>query len=353
MLSVTKKIVESIFKQAEKGKVIIGEGTQSDWDFYSQFSVNINGKENFSGNEIVLNIPNYDKFLTLVDNYLEKAKIFYDDDKDYFYLDDYSFIEKLFHDLMVNMSVGDLNNVEKYILTRTKMIKNNLQNEEFGLPDFMGYKTSVVVRKKISNFESPLSFQVVFSENDSGKFVLPAVLFGIADDTAIVHGVQNLIGNEHLKADVEKKLDRYFRKVNKNIDSDDIIANITPNALVSFTIFIEYLKQKGVKHVEVKDFFPIRYIAKENHGKKRFTSEALDYFTQKQNRDQYNMTNKLLHLALRYGEHFPESKPFFDENEGVMHLDLSQKTKFSDENIIYDIAKFSQNYPKKPEKSKI
>lgn len=347
MISETEKIINRIFEQAKLGKVVIGKGSESEWPFYSQFSVNINGKINSQDHEIVLNIPNYDKFVNLVDTYLEKAKLFYDDDKDYFDLNDNSFVEKLFHDLIVDMSAGDLNNVEKYISTRTKMIDNNLQDENFNLPDFMGYKTFVRVRKNASNFESPLFFQVIFSEENKGTFVLPAVLFGIADDTAIVHGVQNLTKKN--KTDVEKKLDRYFRKVNKDIDSDDIIANISPNALVSFTMFVEYLKQKGIKHVEVKDFFPLRYIAKENALKKHFASEELESFVQKQERDQFNMTNKLLYLALRYGEHFPESKPYFDENDGVMHLDLSQKTKFSDENIIYDIAKFSQNRPKTAE----
>ena len=104
--------------------------------------------------------------------------------------------------------------------------------------------------------------------------LLKKIIFMIIDDTAVIYAVQNnkKFKNNIDNNDYQKKIYRKLFKVNKNfekeknidnIENPENITGISPSALVSLTICLSLLENKGIKKVKIPTFLPIRYNAKE------------------------------------------------------------------------------------------
>ncbi len=335
--SKTQEIVEKIFNQAKEGVVKIGDDCP--WVFYTKFFTNINNNSTATNSSYpIIKISDYPLFLNSVEEYLKEAKKFYSRDEVYFDLESNNdFAEKLFLDLMINTTCSDHNNIISYIQKRTKMLQSPLQTGRFDTGVYQGYKMTSIITKRWSNLESPYAFIVEFrNPQDGTSFILPSITFGIADGVAEVGAIQNDHPNQGFAT--AKKLDRHFRKVNKDVDSSDIIANVSPNALVAFTLFNAYLKTQNIRDITSTPFQPIRYNSKKTasfrHSKsKEETSKIYETI----NRDQFNITNKVLYLFLRYEHHFDNATTFFDENTQTIHMNISNAPAKVDENIIHEI----------------
>jgi len=125
-----------------------------------------------------------------------------------------------------------------------------------------------------------------------------------------------------------KDIDRYLRKVNKGIDKEDIIANVSPSFITALTLFASQMKQMGLKQLVAKDFLPMRYMAVVDAPSAN--KERLD----KLDRDQVNMTDKFMYLFLRYNHHFPSCEATYNADSGEMVMTLNETNKKND-NIIY------------------
>lgn len=340
----TKLVVDKIFNQAKQGVVKIGD-EKYPWVFHTKFFADIENASNTTNSGYpVIKITNYALFLDLIEEYFLVAKKFYSRDEEYFDLEkNTDFEEKLFLDLMINATPKDMQNILGYIKTRTEMLKTPLETGRLDLGEFNGFKVTGVVTKRWSNLESPFRFIPEFFDPVSKTtFTLPTITFGIVDGVAQVGAIQN--ENPNQTAPAAKKLDRYFRKVNKDVDPEDIIYNISPNALVSFTMFVSYLENLGVKKIESSPFQPIRYNS-QKAGKYVYakSQEAINKIADEMNRNQFNATNKVLYTLLRYAHHFSNTEAYFDENTQTMHLHFSNLPSIKTDNIIYDIANIGKN----------
>ena len=125
---------------------------------------------------------------------------------------------------------------------------------------------------------------------------------------------------------------------------NDIISNVSPNALVSFTIFISYLKSLGIKDISASAFRPVRYHASKISGYLKYVeSEKRKEFLQKHNHNQYNMTNKVLYMFLRYGHHFDNTNVYYDDIMQKINLELTDKNPTENDNIIYQLSSSINN----------
>ncbi len=317
MKTKTKHVIEKIFKQAEEGLIKIEPKDKLFWRFYVRFSTNIEG--NNAGKNLncpILHIPDYKTFVEKTENYLKKAKDFYILDQDYFNLDDEAFLEKLFLDMVVNMSNIDCFNVYEYIDKRTKFLDYKPKCENFYLGELLGAQMRANISKNRSNLEAPYKFKISL-QNEEDKSTLPYITFAIIDDKAYVYAIQNAQNKN--ESSLSKKVDRYLRKLNKGVDMEDIVANISTNALASLVVFSSYMKEQGIKEIIAPDFLPIRETAtlKERHDE-----------------DQYNMTNKFMYLFLRYNFHFDKCTADYDDVKNEMHMSLNNNSTQND-NIIF------------------
>lgn len=337
----TQKIIESIFAQAQNGKVSIESSDLGSWTFYVKFYTKIAGQlsSDFDDNAPIVNIPNYENFVNLVDKYLLAAKKFYNADQEYFMLSDKGFEEKLFMDLFVNATNFDINNIEQFLALRTQMVMADVKNKIINFGKYQNYECECSISKNHSNLEGTHKFSIRFKDDDGGEFLMPAVTFSIVGNTAYMYAVQRQINHksEGTKSVVEKKLDRYFRKINKDVPVE--FQNISPNALVSLIIFGNYLKSLKITNVVAPDYMPIRYEAKATAISKnaKTVDEEIDML-EKHNQNQYNITNKFMDLFVRYNLHFQNSIIDYDSNMQMMTMKLSENNsgKF-DDNVAYEI----------------
>ncbi|MBQ8443910.1 MAG: hypothetical protein IJX25_00965 [Clostridia bacterium] len=329
----TKSTIERVFSGAKNGLIEF-----AGWKYYIKFNTKIEGEVNgVDDGHLTINIPDFNLFVWKVDKYMQKAMKFYRDEKNYYELDTSSFRDKLFMCLLLNMSTFDAENIYDYITFRTKMLDTQFSSDKFSLGRLnytkgqqeKSVKITASIRQNTSNLEATYKMKFAF-ENDLGeRFSVPAVTFGIVDKKAYVYAVQRT--KDVQEGEIVKELDRYFRKLNKGVDCEDIIANISPSSLVSLTLFATFLKNMGINKIVAKDFLPLRYMAviDSPKGKNQEVSEKLD-------KDQFNMTNKFMYLFLRYSHHFENCKATYDDIKGEMSLTLNDSLIKSD-NIIYQL----------------
>lgn len=323
----TKQIVDKIFKQAENGVIKIGDDVDF-WTFYVNFSTNIEGKDSSHNSHLpVVHIPNYDLFIEKTSEYLEKAKDFYALDQDYFDLKDDGFVEKLFMDLMINLSNMDCYDVYSYINKRSKFLDYKPACENLRIGNILDSQIQANISKNHSNLEAPYRFKISI-QNDKEKTSLPYLTFAIENDKAYVYAIQN--AQDKNESSLSKKIDRYFRKLNKGVDMEDIVANVSTNAFASLVIFSAYMREQGIKEIIAPDFLPIRDTAR---------------FKERHDEDLYNMTNKFMYLFLRYNFHFDKCIADYDEMKNEMHLSLNNNSTPND-NIIFLLDDIVSNYQK-------
>lgn len=338
----TKKIIEGLLEQVKRGRVLIG----GQWAFYVKLNTIVEGKSDVQQDEhLIVNIPDLDTFAQKVHKYLKVAMDFYRDEQAYFELDEKGFKERLIMFLLINMTRYEGANIEdsiySYIDQRTKMLQKGIFEGTTRLgqmPYQSGAKTKYArvkseIKKVRSNLEGPYKMGFYFDNEDGEKFTLPLITFGVCEDTAYVYAVQRESSVQQGR--LVKDLDRYFRKLNKNVDAEDVVANVSPNALAALTLFVARMKQMGVKKIIAKDFLPVRYTA---IADKPFVGDE-ERIT-KLNRDQFNITNKLMYLFLRYNYHFVNCTADYQEYKGEMQMKLEDGPA-NDDNIIYMLDEFA------------
>lgn len=341
----TLEIVENLINQAKTGRVAIPTTSPDGaWRFFTRFFATVEGKTNATSAKYpVLKISNLENFCKVVDEYFEEALKFYEFERDYFSVNTKQHKQLLLHSLFVNASPYDFENPMQYIQSKTQQLKNPVKEGVFEIGEFGGYKIKTKIEKLKSNFEAPYRQHFVFETPDgSDSFELPFVCWGLNGNTANVYSVQNLSRKQ--ESALAKKLDRFFRKLNKDVDPTDEMAQVSPNAVATTTLFFAFLKQAGIKNIIAPCFSPVRYngtkitaYAKLNQGKvptPAITSHksALQW----QNRNQYSMTNKFMYLFLRYAHHFPETGLDFNDATFAMSATLAPTISAGD-NIIYDL----------------
>lgn len=350
----TSGLIQKIFEQAKDGFISLGPKGK-EWTYHVKFYQKIEGKVDFPlDNSVpIVNIPNYQTFVKKIEKYIPIAKDFYKKDKTYLELDNAGFEEKLFMDLFISATNYDLNNIEQYIDKRTKMLQNPIKEGAMLMGHLGDYRLVGSIRKTSSNIEGPYKLVMHFRDKEGNLFIMPAITFGKIDDTAYVYAVQKpQTRNNDKDSPVRKKLDRYFRKVNKDVPED--MQNVSPNALVSFTVFNSLIESMGIKNIVAPDFMPIRYEAnKEGALAHIFFAPEREEYLAKHDHDQYNITNKFMDLFVRYNHHFDNTEITYDDNTQTMHMTLEKSGKRltseeimdrdldledASDNIIYSIA---------------
>lgn len=329
-------IIENIIEQARNGKIVIGK-EDNYWQFFVRFYCNIENKTPVNSKYPVININDYQLFLKEVKDYLKEAYKFYYNDKEYFDLDDKTFLQKLFCDLMINVTSYDMNNVYRYIEERKSMLLDKtIEPNSYLIGNFENKNIECKIVKNSSNIEAPYKMKLYLNDGID-IFELPSITFGIINDKVYLKCIQNK--KEKQDNVLAKKMDRYFRKMNKGVDENLDIHNISTNALASLTIFNSFMRKKGIKNIEASDFLPVRYNSSKVILMNKCKKKSLDFkqYLQQIDRDQYNMTNKLMYILERYSYHFQNCECNYDDIRGVMELELNEYQNNS--NIIFDLDK--------------
>ena len=357
MIEQTKNTINNVITQASKGTVSINCDFGAPLRFFTKFNTSVEGtllnppvetSDELSVEAPVLNISNADTFASLTQKYLLIAKNFYSEDKNYWEIDDKGFEELLFMSLISNATNYDLNNPEQFIVEKTKMLTSPIETGIHKI-SFGNHFLVISIEKTQCTLEAPYKFKPQIIDDLGNRFTLPEITFALSNNTANVYAIQRMLTKEQKqqtdkkpeKNACEKYFDRYFRKLNNGVNKDDEIYNISPNALVSLTLFMSCLEKNNISKIEAPLFLPVRYATGTNLDIiKCKTPEEQRNAIEKRNSIQMNITNKFQNTFARFCHHFKSANIAYDETQEKVLITLTKKLHQSkqDDNIIYDIC---------------
>ena len=366
----TQQLTAEFFDEALNGCVILETNHEDHpWRFGVHFFTKINGKSNATDTLAPeVQIPNFDTFIEELETYLSVASKFYADDQEYFDLTDNGFSKKLISDLFASATNFDINNIVPYIKTRTALLQNPIPTEAFEIGQINNSTIGAKIKKNRSNLEGPYNIEF-FATNKNETYPLPSITFGIADNDVYVYAVKYFDSKQtdpvtkktiHSIVDGKPVLDTKFKQETndffhgntRNSHAKGVERNISPNALVSLSLFLSLFKDAGTNQIIAPNFMPIRYETNRSAIEQRALKNHLSIEDQieKHNNDQNNITNKFMYLLSRYNHHFPECEMEYDEIKEEMRMKLA-KTKSTGENLIYQIDQI-ENAPEPDNLSK-
>lgn len=343
-----QEIFKSLIKDAESGKITLATKDGIDWNYNVKFYYDIQGTTNVQDNDVpILQIPNFSRAMEVLEKYIKVMH------KDYMYamveenFTEDGFDKYLMLTALINCTNYDFENFIPYLEKRIQMVENKQTPITFELGKVYGYDLVAQITQTTPNLEAPSKFTPIFLDENGERYVLPSIVYGYYDDKVYVGAVQGEKGNQK-DQEIGRRLDRFFRKVNKGVDMQDIEGQVSPSALVSMTMFLEYMKSQGKIKVVAPCFMPIRarttmenIEARFNSGYEPYDKDWKDAEIQKKERDQFNITNRLMYLFRRYNWHFDDSECYFDDIEESMKIWLKpQQTKT--DNIIFNIQKAAE-----------
>ncbi len=355
--------------------------TIGDLKFNVNFSTSENKNKSINNNDVVINIRDKTLFNEVLINYV-KAMIEHIITNGKLKNIDYLFFDGNMHDMLkscllnvwYNATEEDFKDPIFYLRLRTNFINDNISLSSIGKT----YKSREIqslnnleIENKIdivnpSANETPYAFKSQIVDNDGNYYNLPNIYYGISDNKCYIYAIKN---DKNIQTDFSKKVNRLLYKANKDLVYDyeeESIKDVSVSQLYSTVLFFKFLQDNNISDIIIKNYFPIRYEAKEIAIFKKIKKleekllhidiHSEEYITKKQeienlkienSRIQNNIINKYLRIFRRLSYHFPnvliKSYPY--ELDNSMHIKMEEYNKYSHIlNEVYESANF--NYKK-------
>lgn len=340
------------------------------WKFNIEFQTKLNDESKYLNENVfeTLEIKNKEMFDKLLILYTKKMYEFIIDSNlkqfDYVYYNGNKqfIIDFILSSLWNNVTDFDLQNPIKYLENRINFINDNLFDNEINyniinnMECLINSDIEYIIKKNNPILETPYSFcpYIIRILDEKEIFELPKIYYGISNNKCYIYSIKN--DKAKYENQYTKKINRILYKVNKNITDDyelDNIKDVSPSALVSLTLFIKLLKEKNIIEINVIDYMPIRYKAKDiviNNFIRKTTenplnknlNEIINKKYEEQKNIQKNMTDKLLRnfrrLEYQLGDINITSYP--KDIDSMMHLKIYGEPIYNDNilNLIYNAS---------------
>ena len=358
----------SIIKEAQKGR--INSYGKSNIIFSTIIEEdNIHYKAtNEDENLIVptLIIKNKNKFNSLLIEYVEKAKVFYEDIND---------LENLYE-------INENDNKEKFIMTRIwsnatfedfqnpiDFLRNRIAffDNKFKFNDLTGYsnllKGNIIINleKDIIDNETPYKLKIKVVDDFGNEALLPSVKLGLVDNKAYIYAIQREQKN-YKDSEFSKKVNRVLYKANEGFDplndNYDIygvgnLKDVSTSFLMSANICLSILERNGIEEIVIPSILIQRYNSrnikyniqknlKQENCKEINDSVISEYENNIENNNsiQENLTEKLIRTFLRLGHHHSN----IDILSYPTEIDTSLHIKFNNEIDICNNKLFEETY---------
>jgi len=311
-------------------------------------------------------IKDKNRFNNLLIEYVEKAKIFYEDIND---------LENLYE-------INENDNKEKFIMTR---IWSNATFEDFQNPiDFLSnriaffenkfkfsnltgysdmFKSNVIVNleKDIIDNETPYKLKIKLIDENNNEVNLPTVKLAIANNKAYIYAIQRE-QKDYKSNEFGKKVNRILYKSNDGFDSStdnyDIygsgnLKDVSSSFLMSANICLSILEKNGIEEIVIPSILIQRYNSRnikyniQKNKQIKNQKEAIDIINDKYQNDiesndklQENLTEKLIRTFLRLGHHHTN----IEISSYPTEVDTSLHIKFNGEIDVCNNRLFEETY---------
>ena len=278
-------------------------------------------------------------------------------------------IDFILTNLWNNVTDVDLQNPINYMVNRINFLSDPiydseskriyLRNIEFLENSDIEY--SITLNNPVNETLYSFSSYIVRDKNINEIFELPKIFYGISNNCCYIYAVKGSRNKE--KNDYYKKINRILYKVNKGVSSEyelNDITQVTPSALVALTLFFRILMENNITEINVIDYMPIRYKAKQmaikrdiDKLKEKINDDSQIQIMNKissiaQEKIQSNITDKFIRnfirLSLQLGNLDIVSYP--KDVDSMMHIKLNGNCIIND-NILNQLYSYDANELKK------
>lgn len=261
-------------------------------------------------------ISNKDKFINILNIYVEECLKFYSLEKNY------DNIKMIITYMFCNISLNEANSLEDYLIRRINFFKlykiENIKDTKLTSIGNLNYE----IKKQSIMQETPYGFNSYFKENDS-VYYLPRISFGISDDICYIYSIQNKDTKLNTDEKYNYKVKNKFNTINSGVKE---YRNVTPSFVVALTLFLSYLSSNGIDKICIKTPLPLRQENRKlvnNYKIKLYTMKAdvnedsIENFKKeienKRLNDEFNSTTKFINTFNRLKIHFDNI--FIDKTE--------------------------------------
>lgn len=319
----TKELFEKIIVEAANGRV------NCYFNFNVLFETMIDNKkvtENTLKYEHcivpVLEISNFEQFISALDEYLNYAYTFYQSDT---YIKDIkeevNKKKALLTILWSNATYDDFANPIGYIKKRIDFFKNRpLIENNNAFSTILGCNIEAICNKELVTNETPYNITFrLFNENNEEMF-LPTIRIGLSNNKAYIYSIQNK--NELEKNSFTSKTKRKLYLINDGFNNETgeeyfgvgELKDTTMSFILSANLTLGILNNLDIKQVEFISFMPPRWNAHEitpyyksllmeKHNEDKITIDEYKETEHTKNiLIQNNITQKFLRTALRLNE---------------------------------------------------
>ena len=165
------------------------------------------------------------------------------------------------YNLLRDMANSDYEDLANYVRRRTEYIKDTTFNEfdtETQLGQLDEFSLSAKRTQELHGLETPFAMNFFF-RNHSKPYRLPKVRYAISDEekgkTACIYCVQDgQLGTQKIR--FAEELEKKINGVNKGMKT---LRNCEPRQVLSLTLFIKMLHEKGIRNITAPDYIPLRY----------------------------------------------------------------------------------------------
>ena len=350
-----------------------------DWKFNVNFSSS--SDENIN-NGIIININNKEKFneilieytKTIIEHIITNDKL---KDIDYLFFNGnmHYMIKASLLNVWYNATEEDFKNPINYLKTRTDFINDNIsksvkdktyKSNEIPLLKNLFIENKIDIQNPAAN-ETPFVFKTEVVDENGNNYCLPSISYGISDGKCYIYSIKN---DKRPENEFSKKVNRLLYKANKDLMYDyeeENIKDVSVSQLFSMTTFFKFLEDNNITDLVIKNYFPIRYEAKEitinkklnklNEKLAKLDKNSEDYqkesaqiekLKEENIRIQNNIINKYLRIFRRleyqFGNVHITSYPY--ELDNNMHIKISKYNNISHNHIlnsIYENTNFIQS----------
>lgn len=331
-----KDIFYELIKEASNGNVIIdGE----EWPIGFNTIIYQENKEylSYQGNNMsVLRITNEENFFNLLSEYisLELQK----NRKTIPFLDQtgHSQVKYLMAYLFSNATVEEFTNPEQFLRRRIEFLQDETfsylnSGEIFDIGDkFLESKMEIKNSVNSISMETPYKIDFTLVTDDDLRCPILSIYYGITEDKTCY--VYSLMKPKEPKKDLipeeekfKKKINRLLYKLNegvltsereefieyKNGTSDyypENITDVTSAFILGLTSFMALLENAGISKIKGVPYLPVRYLSRDYATQGIADEEKRAALEERNNRIQYNATNKFIRTFRRVMYHLTDLK---------------------------------------------
>lgn len=301
-------IIEEIIKEAYNEEVIIDHDK-----FNIAFNTILNGNE-FIKNDLypTLKINDFNTFSKKLDEYIrvflkhaKKLPTFVTDRER-------NLVKVLITYIFCNATTEEFNDPIKLIQSKINYLEDKtFENLDETYDGFI--EGSTINVKNVTQtlyMETPYKMEMTLTK-DEDIYHFPSISYGISDNECYIYAIQN---KKFDNDTFTKKINRQLYKLNKNVNKD--LLEVTPNAIVSLSIFLELLKKHGITKIHAVPYLPVRFYSREL-ALQKIEEEKKKLLEERNELIKKNSTEKFIRTFNRVNSHTNSMDIDFDLNENL------------------------------------